>query len=328
MKTIFSGIKPSGDLTLGNYIGAISNFVQLQNDNNCFFCVVDLHAITVPQEKLELRKRTKDIAALYLACGIDPNKATIFIQSEVSAHSQLAWILECNTYVGELNRMTQYKDKVIKEGTSALTSGIYTYPVLMAADILLYDSNLVPIGEDQKQHVEIARDIAIRFNNKYGETFAIPENYVPEVGARIMDLQDPTTKMSKSLNNKGCILLLDDPKVIHKKIMSAITDSESSIKYDVKNKPGISNLLSIFSAISNKSVKELESQFIDANYGEFKKDLADKLVEFIIPIQSRFKEIRISKELDEILDLGREAANQIASKKILKVYKKIGLLRK
>ncbi len=328
MKTIFSGIKPSGDLTLGNYIGAISNFVQLQNENKCLFCVVDLHAITVPQEKLELRKRTKDIAALYLACGIDPNKATIFIQSEVSAHNQLAWILECNTYVGELNRMTQYKDKVLKEGTSALTSGIYTYPVLMAADILLYDSSLVPVGEDQLQHVEIARDIAVRFNNKYGETFVIPEHYVPKIGARIMDLQNPTIKMSKSSSAKGCILLLDDPKIIRKKIMSAITDSESSIKYDIKNKPGISNLLSIFSIISNISIKDLESQFVNSNYGEFKKALADELVDFITSIQKRFVEIRNSQQLDDILDQGAITANNIGSRKIKKVYKKVGLLRK
>ncbi|MDF2699990.1 MAG: tryptophan--tRNA ligase [Haloplasmataceae bacterium] len=328
MANIFSGIKPSGDLTLGNYIGAITNFVKLQDEHNCYFCVVDLHAITVPQDRADLKKRTKDIAALYLACGIDPKKATVFIQSEVPAHTQLGWLLECNTYIGELNRMTQFKDKAQKNGTDGLTSGLYTYPVLMAADILLYDSNLVPVGDDQKQHVEIARDIAVRFNNKYGETFILPETYAHKVGARIMDLQDPTKKMSKSDNDKGCILLLDDPKIIHKKIMSAITDSESIVKFDKENKPGISNLLTIYSKITNLTIEELEGKFVNANYGEFKKALADELVTFITPIQNRFNEIRNSKELDDILDEGAMIANQYANRKVQKVMKKIGLIRK
>lgn len=329
MSTIFSGIKPSGDLTLGNYIGAISNFLKLQQEHHCLFCVVDLHAITVPQEKLELKKRIKDIAALYLACGIDPNKATIFVQSEVSAHAELSWILECNSYMGELNRMTQYKDKVQKSNQEeSITSGLHTYPVLMAADILLYDSNLVPVGDDQKQHIELTRDIATRFNNKYGETFMIPEHYIPKVGARIMDLQDPTKKMSKSEMDKGCILLLDPPNIIKKKIMSAITDSDTSICYDKENKPGISNLLTIYSVLSNKSIEELEHQYKDKMYGDFKKDLADLVVNFVTPIQERFKDIRKSAELDQILDDGANKASYLANKKLMKVKKRIGLLRK
>jgi len=328
MKTIFSGIKPSGDLTLGNYIGAIANFIDLQSNNQCYFCVVDLHAITIPQERIDLKKRIKDIAALYIACGIDPNKSVIFVQSEVPAHTQLSWILECNTYFGELNRMTQFKDKSQKEGTEGLSSGLYTYPVLMASDILLYDAQLVPVGDDQKQHVELTRDIATRFNNKYGETFIIPEHYVPKIGARVMDLQDPTKKMSKSDNDKGCILLLDDLKVIRKKIMTAVTDSGSSIHYDKENKPGISNLLTIFSKITDHTIADLEEQYKDSNYGQFKNDLATKLVEFITPIQEKFNEIRNSNQLDQILDKGAEVANQMAYKKLMKIYKRIGLIRK
>ena len=327
MKTIFSGIKPSGDLTLGNYIGAISQFIQLQHTHQCYFCVVDLHAITVPQEKLELRKRVKDIAALYIACGLSPSKATIFIQSEVMAHSHLSWILCCNTYLGELNRMTQYKDKCLKENTDAISSGFYTYPVLMAADILLYDAAIVPVGDDQKQHVELTRDIAKRFNNKYGDTFVVPEHYTHKVGARIMDLQDPQKKMSKSDNDKGCILLLDDEGIIRKKIMSAVTDNDMCIKYDKENKPGISNLLSIFSHVRNQPIHELEKEFAGSNYGTFKKALADEMVLFLKPIKERFIEIRTSKELDDILDAGANDANHIANKKLMKVMKKVGFGR-
>ncbi|NLC94136.1 MAG: tryptophan--tRNA ligase [Bacilli bacterium] len=326
-KRIFSGVKPSGDLTLGNYIGAISNFVKLQNDYDCLFCVVDLHAITVPQDRVELNKRIKDIAALYIACGIDPNKAHIFIQSEVPGHTQLAWILECHTYIGELNRMTQFKDKAQKLGTEGLSSGLYTYPVLMAADILLYDADLVPVGEDQKQHVEITRDVAIRFNNRYGETFVVPEHFIPKVGARIMDLQEPTKKMSKSESDKGCILLLDEPQVIRKKIMSAVTDSETEIYYNPEKKPGISNLISIYAIITNKTIDEVVEEFKGSNYGTFKRAIADKLIEKIQPIQERFKEIRNSHELDVILDRGREYANNLANRKIEQVMQKVGLGR-
>lgn len=327
MAKIFSGIKPSGDLTLGNYIGAIMNFLKLQDEHECIFCVMDLHAITVNQKKLELKKRTKDIAALYLACGLDPQKTTIFIQSEVPMHAQLSWVLECNTYIGELNRMTQFKDKTKKEGTDGLTSGLYSYPVLMASDILLYDTELVPVGDDQKQHIELSRDIVTRFNNRYGETFTLPEPYIHKIGARIMDLQEPNKKMSKSGNDKGCILLLDDLKILRKKIMSAKTDSGSEIKFDPINKPGISNLLTIYSKITGNTIDELENKYEHSLYGEFKKDLADRLVEFIEPIQARFNKIRNSIELDEILDRGRDQAAAIAFKKLRKVHKRIGLSR-
>lgn len=328
MSTIFSGIKPSGDLTLGNYIGAITNFVRLQDEHQCFFCVVDLHAITVPQNRQELKKRTKDIAALYIACGIDPEKSTIYVQSEVSAHAEIGWVLACNTYFGELNRMTQFKDKAQNEGTAGLTSGLFTYPVLMAGDILLYDADLVPVGDDQKQHVEITRDIANRFNNKYGDTFVLPDVYIPEVGARIMDLQDPTKKMSKSASDKGCILLLDPPKTIRKKIMSAVTDNEAAIYYDKEKKPGISNLLAIYAALSNQTISELETKYKDKGYGDFKRDLADVVVNHITPIQERFNAIRNSEELDIILDQGAEKASYVANKKLRKVKQRVGLLRK
>lgn len=327
MKNIFSGVQPSGEITLGNYIGAIRNFVNLQNEYQCYFCVVDLHAITVPQDSLELNKRIKDVAALYIACGIDPEKAVIFIQSEVSAHAELSWILECHTYIGELSRMTQFKEKTKNANQDGISSGLFTYPVLMAADILLYDSHLVPVGDDQKQHIEITRDIATRFNNRYGETFVIPEIYTSKVGARIMDLQNPEMKMSKSESGKGCIFLLEDLKSIYKKIMSAVTDSEMKIKYDKEKKPGISNLLTIYSAITNQSIESIEKQFVNSNYGDFKKALANVLVSFIEPIQDRFHEIRNSSILDEILDRGREIAEKVSYQKLLEVKKKIGLLR-
>lgn len=328
MPIIYSGIKPSGDITLGNYIGALRNFSQLQQDHQCLFCIADLHAITVPQDRKELKKRTKDIAALYIASGIDPKQSIIYVQSEVPAHTQLAWILGCYTYYGELNRMTQFKDKAQKQGTAGLSSGLFTYPVLMAADILLFNSDLIPVGEDQKQHVELTRDIAERFNNRYGETFVLPEVYTNEVGARIMDLQEPTKKMSKSESDKGCILLLDPLNVIRKKIMSAVTDSEADIRYDRENKPGVSNLLTIYSALSGRTIEDIEASYNGKGYGDFKKDLAEIVVEHIRPIQERFNEIRHSKELDDILDEGAERASRMAQKVLTKVMRKVGLLRK
>lgn len=328
MENLFSGIKPSGDLTLGNYLGAIVNFIPLQDRYNCFYCVVDMHAITVPQDRLELRQRTKDIAALYIACGLNPEKSTIYIQSEVSAHAELGWMLECNTYLGELNRMTQFKDKANNQRTAGLTSGIYTYPVLMAADILLYDSAIVPVGVDQKQHVELCRDIADRFNNKYGDTFVKPDPLVPETGAKIMDLQNPTKKMSKSDTNKGCILLLDSENVVKKKIRSAVTDTDGFIKYDVENKPGISNLMAIHSIISGLTLSEVEAKYVEIGYGDFKNDVAELVWQKIKPIQERFNEIRKSQELDDILDAGATKANKIAYRKVQKVKHKIGLGRK
>lgn len=328
MQRLYSAIKPSGDLTLGNYIGALRNFEKLQDDYFCLFSVADLHAITVPQDPKELRKRIKDIAAFYLAAGVDPKKSIIYIQSEVPEHAQLAWILGCMTYFGELSRMTQFKDKAQKEGTASLSSGLFTYPVLMAADILLYQAHLVPVGDDQKQHVEITRDIAERFNNRYGETFVLPEVYTNKVGARIMDLQDPTKKMSKSESDKGCILLLDPLPVIRKKIMSAVTDSETVIRYDREKKPGISNLLAIYATLTGKTIETLEEEYKGKGYGEFKQDLADVVVDYIRPIQERFNEIRHSQALDDILNEGAEKASQIACKTMDKVLRKVGLLRR
>ncbi len=286
MARLVSGIKPSGGITLGNYIGAISQFIKLQEEHELFCFIADMHSITVPQDKQELRKRIKDIAAIYIACGLDPEKNTIFIQSEVPAHAQMGWMLECHTYIGELNRMTQYKDKAQKQGTDGLTSGLYTYPALMAGDILLYDAEYVPVGADQKQHVELTRDIANRINNRYGDFFVVPEPIIPKAGARIMDLQDPTKKMSKSDDNdKGYIMLLDDINRIKKKIKSAVTDSEGKIYFDVENKPGISNLLTIYSVITGRTIDELVEQYKDSGYGDFKGDLADELANFIAPIQ-------------------------------------------
>ncbi len=260
MKTIFSGIQPSGTITLGNYIGALKQFVELQHEFNCYFCIVDQHAITVPQDRLVLRKNIKSLAALYVAVGIDPAKATLFIQSEVPAHAQAGWMMQCVSYIGELERMTQFKDK--SAGKEAVSASLLTYPPLMAADILLYSTDLVPVGEDQKQHLELTRDLAERFNKKYNEIFTIPEVRIPKVGARVMSLQEPTKKMSKSdPNTKAFITLLDDPKQIEKKIKSAVTDSDGIVKFDVEGKPGISNLLSIYSILSNKPIPEIEEMY-------------------------------------------------------------------
>lgn len=328
MERILSGIKPSGDLTIGNYIGAIKQFIELQNEFELFVFVADLHAITVPQEKQQLKKRIKDIVALYLACGLDPEKTTIFIQSEIPSHAELSWVLQCHTYMGELSRMTQYKDKALKNGTDGLSAGLFSYPALMAADIILYDPKYVPIGDDQKQHMELTRDITIRFNNKYGDTFVVPEGFYPKTGARIMDLQDASKKMSKSDDtDKGYILLLDELNRVKNKIKSAMTDSGKEIKYDKINKPEISNLLTIYASVTNKTIAELEKEYQGMGYGDFKKDLAEAVVEFLKPIQERFNEIRNSSLIDEVLDKGRETASRIAYKKMRKVYKKIGLGR-
>lgn len=329
---LISGIQPSGTITLANYLGAIKNFVKLQeemkeNDDILFF-IADLHAITVPQEKLKLRTNIKSLAALYLACGLSPEKVHIFIQSEVAAHNQLGWILECNGYIGELERMTQYKDKKVKQ-VQGVSAGLLTYPSLMAADILLYDADLVPVGLDQKQHLELTRNLAERFNAKYGETFVVPEPYIPPIGAKIMSLTDPTKKMSKSdPNPKGYIALLDDLAVAKKKIKSAITDSDSFIHFDELNKPGISNLLTIYSCITNNSISTIEEKYQKSSYAEFKNDLAELVAATLEPIQKRYHNLMNSKELDQILDNGRDYAQYLATKKIKKVYQKIGLGRK
>ncbi len=327
MKTIFSGIQPSGTITLGNYIGALSQFVELQDEYNCFFCIVDQHAITVPQDRLVLRNNIRSLAALYLAVGIDPQKATLFIQSEVPAHAQGAWLMQCVSYIGELERMTQFKDK--STGKDAVSAALLTYPPLMAADILLYSTDIVPVGEDQKQHLELTRDLAERFNKKYNDILTIPEVRIPKVGARIMSLQDPTKKMSKSdTNNKATITLLDEPAQIIKKVKSAVTDSEGIVKFDRENKPGVSNLLSIYSILSEESIPSLEAKYEGKGYGDFKTDLANVVVDALKPIQEKYNELMNSTELDDILDEGAAKANKVAGKMIKKMENAMGLGRK
>ncbi len=327
MKRMVSGIKPTGELTLGNYLGAIKNFVNFQDEYELFVFIADLHALTTQQDRAVLRRRIKDVAALYLACGLDKDKCTIYIQSEIPAHSQLGYILESTSYMGELSRMTQYKDKAAKG--ESLHVSMFTYPALMAADIILYDADFVPVGDDQKQHVELTRNIAERFNSRHGDFFTVPEPVIPKSGARIMDLQDPTKKMSKSDDSdKGYILLLDDLARIKNKIKSAMTDSGSEVKYDKENKPGISNLLTIYSVLTGQTIEALEEQYIGSGYGTFKSDLADVVVEHIGQIQERYKQVIESEELDEILDAGRDKASKIAFKKIMKANHKLGLGRK
>ncbi|MGD6817641.1 tryptophan--tRNA ligase [Metabacillus sp. 84] len=327
MKTIFSGIQPSGAVTIGNYIGAMKQFIELQNDYNSYFCIVDQHAITVHQDKAKLRESTRSLAALYVAIGLDPEKATLFIQSEVPAHAQAGWMLQCVAYIGELERMTQFKDK--SSGKEAVAAGLLTYPPLMAADILLYGTDLVPVGEDQKQHIELTRDLAERFNRKYNDIFTIPEVRIPKVGARIMSLAEPARKMSKSdPNTKSFITLLDEPKQIEKKIKSAVTDSEGIVKYDKENKPGVSNLLSIYSIFTGMSTEELEAKYEGKGYGDFKGDLAQVVVNEIVPIQKRYYELMETDELDRILDDGAERANRAANKMLKKMENAMGLGRK
>lgn len=327
MKTVFSGIQPSGTLTLGNYLGAMKHFVDMQDEYHCFFCVVDQHAITVPQDPTTLRKNIRSLAALYLAAGIDPNKSTLFVQSEVPAHAQLGWIMQCVSYIGELERMTQFKDK--SSGKEAVSASLLTYPPLMAADILLYNADLVPVGEDQKQHIELTRDLAERFNKKYNEIFTIPDASIPKVGARIMSLTEPTKKMSKSNpNQKSFISMLDEPNVIRKKVKSAVTDSDNSVHYDVENKPAVSNLLSIYSLCSGKTIEEITAMYEGKGYGDFKADLAEVVVATLEPIQQRYKQLVDSSELDEILDQGAEKASLVANKTMKKAERAIGLGRK
>ncbi|HLR60710.1 MAG TPA: tryptophan--tRNA ligase [Pseudogracilibacillus sp.] len=326
MKVIFSGIQPSGTLTLGNYLGALQQFTELQNDHECYFCIVDEHAITVPQDRLKLRENIRSLAALYLASGIDPKKATLFIQSEVQAHAQLGWMMQSISYIGELERMTQFKDKA--EGKSAVSSALFTYPALMAADILLYGTDIVPVGDDQKQHLELTRNLAERFNNRYNDIFTMPEVRIPKVGARIMSLQEPTKKMSKSdENEKGFVSMLDNPKKIEKKIKSAVTDSEGIVKYDKENKPGISNLLTIYSSCTGESIEDLEKKYEGKGYGDFKQDVADAVVNLLQPVQERYNELVNSPELDDILDDGADKASFKANKMLKKANKAMGLGR-
>lgn len=325
MKRMLSGIKPTGQLTLGNYIGALKNFVKYQEDYEMIAFIANLHCITVYQDPQDLKKNLKDAVALYLACGLDPEKATIFLQTDVLEHAQLGYIMACNTYMGELNRMTQYKDKVAKKEVN-LTAGLYTYPTLMSADILIYDPDFVPVGEDQKQHVELTRDVAIRFNNRYGETFKIPEPLVEKVGARIMSLSDPSKKMSKSeQSNKGCIYLLDDLNVARKKIMSAVTDDLATVRFDPQNQPGISNLLQIHSSLSDESIDSIVARFEGKGYGDFKKEVADVVCNELDKIQSRYRKIIASGQIEQVLLEGANKARHLASRKLSKVQRKIGI---
>lgn len=329
MRRLITGIQPSGNITLGNYLGAIKSLINLQNEEDIEMLVfiADLHSITVPQEKQQLKKNIKNLAAIYLASGLNLDKAKIFIQSEVPCHNQLGWVMECNSYIGELERMTQFKDKKQKQ-TTGVTAGLLTYPPLMAADILLYDADIVPVGEDQKQHLEITRNLAERFNNKYGETFKVPEPYITKVGAKIMSLTDPTKKMSKSdPNPKSYILLLDDINVAKKKIKSAVTDSETKIYYDVEKKPGISNLLTIYSALTDRTIDDIVEQYKDKSYAELKNDLAEVVGDFLIKIQEKYNYYIQSSILENALNNGRDIAYHLASRKIQKVYRKIGLGR-
>jgi tryptophanyl-tRNA synthetase len=326
MKKMLTGLQPTGTITLGNYIGALKQMVKYQDEYESYLFVADLHAITIPQDKIELSKNTRSLLALYLACGIDPSKNKIFIQSENEYHTNISWLLECNTYFGELSRMVQFKEKSKKD--SNFTTGLFTYPVLMAADILAYDINYVPVGIDQKQHVELARDIAIRFNNKYGDTFVVPEPLISKEGTKIMDLTDPTKKMNKSSEvDKGVIYLLDDLSLIRKKIMSATTDSDMIIKFDPDNKPGISNLINIYSSLSGESITDIESKFVGKNYGEFKTSVADLVVGVISDIQTKYFDILNSKELDTILDEGVNYSRKIAKAKFEDMKLKMGFKR-
>lgn len=327
MKTIFSGIQPSGILTLGNYLGAMKHFVPLQEEYNCYYCIVDQHAITVPQEPAVLKQNIRRLAALYLAVGLDPNKVTLFIQSEVPAHSKLGWIMLCTSYLGELERMTQFKDKSDGRGES-IPGGLLAYPPLMAADILLYDTDFVPVGEDQKQHLELTRDLANRFNSRYGEVFKIPEVRLPETGARIMSLQEGTKKMSKSDSNQGgFISMLDDADTITKKIKRAQTDSDSNVRYDKEAKPAVSNLMTIYSLCAGKTLKEIEQMYEGKGYGAFKTDLAEVVVETLRPIQERYEQLFHSSELDDILSDGARKANEAANRMLHKVESVMGMAR-
>ena len=322
---MLSGIKPTGQLTLGNYIGALRNFVKYQDDYEMIVFIANLHCITEYQEPEQLKKNLTDAVALYLACGLDPEKATIFLQTDVHEHAELGYIMACNTYLGELNRMTQFKDKTAK-GEKNLTAGLYTYPCLMAADILLYNADYVPVGEDQKQHVELTRDLAIRFNNKYSKTFTVPEPLVAKVGARIMSLQDPSKKMSKSdETNKGCIYLLDDLKVARKKIMSAVTDSVGVIQLDKENQPGLYNLIEIASSLTNRSMEDIVLEFHDQGYGKLKGYVADVVCAELEKIQTRYNESLASHTLEKVLEEGAKKAEKIAHETLEDVKKQVGL---
>ena len=326
MKKILTGLKPTGDLTLGNYIGAIKQMIKMQDEYESYIFVADLHALTIPQDPVELRRRIKSFIAMYIACGIDPKKNVIYVQSDNEFIPAISWILECSTYYGEASRMIQSKEK--SKDNANFSVGLLTYPVLMSADILYVDTDYVPVGIDQKQHVELARDIAIRFNKKYGETFKIPEPLIDVSGTKIKDLKDPTKKMSKSEENPvGVISLFDSLDVIRKKIMSATTDSEMRVVFDEENKPGISNLINIVVSLTGKTVKEVETMFEGKNYGEFKKYVADVVTTKVGEIQEKYDKLINSKELDDILDVGAKKTREIAALKYKEVREKVGVVR-
>ncbi|MEN9872674.1 MAG: tryptophan--tRNA ligase [Actinomycetota bacterium] len=327
---LLSGMQPSAaSLHLGNYLGALTNWVKMQQDYNAYYVIVDLHAITVPQDPKELRENTRRTAAQYIAAGIDPEKSALFVQSHVPAHAQLAWVLNCITGFGEASRMTQFKDKTQKGGVENSSVGLFTYPILQAADILLYQPKAVPVGEDQRQHLELTRDLAMRFNSRFGDTFVVPEAHILKETAKIYDLQLPTAKMSKSAQDpKGLINLMDEPNQVAKKIKSAVTDTDGEIRFDREQKPGVSNLLGIFSAITQESIESLENRFAGQGYGALKTELADVVVEHLTPIRERAVELLGDKaQLDALLAVGAEKANEIAEQTLAKVYDRLGFVR-
>ena len=330
-KVMLSGIQPSGDLTLGSYLGAIKNWSDRAEAFDCYYFMADLHSITVRQTPADLRRRTVEQLAQYIACGLDPEKNTLFVQSHVPAHTQLGWVLDCYTMFGELSRMTQFKDKSAKNAEN-INAGLFTYPTLMAADILLYQPDYVPVGEDQKQHVELCRDIAVRFNNIYGDVFKIPEPYIPKVGARVMSLSTPTSKMSKSDKDpNGCVYLREPPEVIARKFKKAVTDSDTErcVRFDVAAKPGVSNLMSIYSACTGKSMQEIEAEFDGQGYGTFKTAVGDAVIETLRPIREESERLLKDKAyLEQVYRSGAEKASYIANKTVRKVYKKVGFLAK
>ena len=326
---IFSGIQPSGTLTLGNYIGALRNFSKLQDDYDCIYSIVDMHAITVRQNPADLRRRCMELAAIYIASGIDPKKSLIYCQSHVSAHAELAWVLNCFTMFGELSRMTQFKDKSAKNAEN-INGGLFTYPALMAADILLYQPDYIPVGSDQKQHVELCRDVATRFNNIYGDVFKIPEPYIPTVGARVMSLSSPENKMSKSDKDpNGTVYLLDRPEDIMRKFKKAVTDSDTErcVRFDVESKPGVANLMSIYSACTGKTFAQIEAEFEGKGYGAFKPAVGEAVVETLRPIREETERLLKDKAyLESVYKAGAEKASYIANKTLRKVYKKVGFV--
>lgn len=324
-KVIFSGMQPSGTITLGNYLGALKNWTTLQDEYNCVYCIVDMHAITVRQDPAVLRKNARNLMMLYIAAGLDPEKNVIYMQSHVSAHAELAWILNCFTYMGELSRMTQFKDKSQKHSDN-VNAGLFTYPSLMAADILLYQTDLVPVGIDQKQHLELTRDLAIRFNNQYGDTFKVPEAYIPKVGAKIMNLQDPTKKMSKSDEDvNASITILDDTDTIIRKFKRAVTDSDTQVRFDVENKPGISNLMTIYGCVTGQTMEQIENEFEGKGYGDFKLKVGEAVAEELKPLHERFKALSGDKAyIDGIIKKNADTASYLANKTLRKVQKKVG----